>query len=287
MADTVEMQDIRGMDVDKVAKGFAERQYVFKKDCQVSSMKGDSIVWFSKTAGTLSATAPSKTSNISPLSRPAFLEPSWTRHTSYPQKHFVEGFISMEDIKSADLDVLATTIRDLTRVITRDEDAHIWDVMTESQSPSEIQSYSITNEWDDYSNANVVLDLMSVKKMISDYDYEPEGASLYLSPTDYKNLVTWLISEKGSSIPEFSSEKIKSGVVMNLLGLNVKVSNNVTNDYALVVVPKRATTYKEFTRITAKVVKEEGIGSRIRVWSSGVAYNTDPKAIVLLTNTQS
>ena len=36
MADTVEMQDIRGLDIDKLAKGFAERQYVFKGDMDVS-----------------------------------------------------------------------------------------------------------------------------------------------------------------------------------------------------------------------------------------------------------
>jgi hypothetical protein len=291
MADTVEMQDIRGLDIDRLAKGFAEESYVFKSDCQVSSMGGDSIRWFQKTAGTLTATTPSATKNVSPLSKPATLEVSWTRNTSYPKKYFVEGFISMEDINSAELDVLATTIRDLTKVIVRDVDSDIWDVMSESQSPSNIQTFATTavggDQWDaaDYA-ADIVKDLMRAKRMIKDYNYNPEGASLYLNPTDYESLVNWLISGKGSSIPGFSSEKVKSGVVMQILGLNVKVSNNVTDDYALVIVPKRATTFKQASATTSRVVKEEGIGSRIRVWESGIAYNTDPKAIVLITDTQ-
>ena len=291
MADTVEMQDIRGLDIDRLAKGFAEEQYIFKADCQVSSMSGDSIRWFQKTAGTLEATSPSATKNVSPLSKPATLEVSWTRNTSYIKKYFVEGFISMEDINTAELDVLATTVRDLTRVIVRDVDSDIWDVMTESQSPSLIQTFATTavggDQWDaaNYA-ADIIADLMNAKRLIWAQNYDPEGASLYVSPKDYTSIVNWLISGKGSSIPGFSSEKIKSGVVMNLLGLNVKVSTNVTADYALVIVPKKATTFKQGQGTTARVVKDEGIGSRVRVWESGIAYNTDPKAIVLISDTQ-
>jgi len=291
MADTVEMQDIRGLDIDRLAKGFAEESYVFKKDCQVSKMSGDSIRWFQKTAGTLSATAPSATANVSPLSNPTTLEVSWTRNTSYIRKYFVEGFISMEDAKTAELDVLATTVRDLTRVIVRDVDAHIWDVMTESRSPSNIQTFATTavggDQWDAAAYAaDIVKDLMNAKRLIWAQSYDPEGASLYVSPKDYTSIVNWLISGKGSSIPGFSSEKIQNGTVLSLLGLNIKVSNNVTADYALVVVPKKATTFKQGDSTTARVVEEVGIGKKIRVWESGVAYNTDPKAIVLITDTQ-
>jgi len=289
MGNTVEMQDIRGLDIDKLAKGFAEETYVFKADCQVSKMSGDSVRWFQKTAGTLTATAPSTITDVSPLSTPATLGVSWTRNTSYKKKFFVEGFISMEDIEDADVGALATTIRDLTISVTSAVDAHIWDIMSESQSPSDIQSFATTavggDQWDALNYAaDIIKDLMRAKRMIKAYRYNPEGASLYLDPVGYESLVNWLISGKGSSIPGFSSEKIKSGTVMSILGLNVKVSNNVTTDYALVVVPKRATTYKERHGVTAKVIKDEMIGSNIRVMASGIAFNTDPKAIVLITD---
>lgn len=292
MADTVEMQDIRARDLDRIAKGFAEESYVFKSDCTVAPMNGDSIVWYQKTAGTLSQSAPSVTKNVSPLSVPATLEVSWTRNTSYPKKYFVEGFISMEDIKSTDLNVLATTIRDLTLHIVSQVDGDIWDVMTESQSPVNIQTFATTavggDQWDaaDYA-ADIVADLMNAKRLIWAQNYNPEGASLYVSPKDYTSIVNWLISGKGSNIPGFSSEKIKSGVVMQLLGLNVKVSNNVTDDYALVIVPKRATTFRQQFNTTVETMKDPGMGTKVRVYEHGVAYNTDPKAIVLITDTQS
>lgn len=290
MADTVEMQDIRGLDIDKVAKGFAEEDYIFKGDCQVSSMSGDSIRWYQKTAGGLTAVAPSATKNVSPLTTPTTLEVEWTRNTSYIKKYMVEGFISKEDIKMADLDVLATSVRDLTRAIVRDVDADIWDIMTESQSPTNVQTFATTavggDQWDAPSGQDIVADLMRAKRLIWQENYNPEGASLYVSPTDYESIVNWLISTKGSSIPNFSSEKIKSGVVGSLMGLNIKVSNNVTADFALVIVPKRACTFKQGDSTTARVIEEPGIGSKIRVWESGIAYMTDPKAAVVISDTQ-
>jgi hypothetical protein len=293
MGDTVEMQDIRGLDIDKLAKGFAEEAYIFKNDCQITTMTGDSVRWYQKTAGTLTATTPSATKNVSPLSRPATLEVSWTRNTSYVKKYFVEGFISMEDIKTADLDVLATTVRDLTRVITRDVDQDIYYVMSENYPvaqalPTTILTVVTNAPWDtaSFTGVDIVEDLMDAKQKIWAQSYNPEGASLYLSPTDYKQMVVWLISNKGSSIPGFSSEKISSGVVMQILGLNVKVSNNVSASGALVIVPKQATTFRQGDNTTARVIEEPGIGSKIRVWESGIAYNTDPKSICLIVNTQ-
>ena len=65
------------------------------------------------------------------------------------------------------------------------------------------------------------------------------------------------------------------------------MSNNVTADYAAVVIPQRATTFKQQIPITAKIVDDAGVGKKIRIYEHGIAYNTDPKAIVLITDTQS
>lgn len=288
-ADRVEEQDIRGLDIDKLAKGFADEAFIFKTDCQVSSMSGDSIRWFQKTAGVLEATSPSATKNVSPLSAPEQLEVSWTRTTSYPKKYFVEGFISMEDIKTAELDVLATTIRDLTRVIVRDVDADIWDVMTESQSPSTINFFATTavggDQWDAASYAaKIILDLLHAKRLIKDNNYDAEGASCYMTPQCEEIVMDWLIGGKGSSIPGHSSDQVTKGTIMNIVGLNFKTSTNVTDDYVLVIVPQKACTFKQSMAITAKTIKEEGIGTKIRVWESGIAYLTDPKAACLITD---
>ena len=48
MADTRGMQDIFGLDIDKLAKGFGKSIYNFLEECQVRKMKGDSVRWFQK-----------------------------------------------------------------------------------------------------------------------------------------------------------------------------------------------------------------------------------------------
>jgi len=288
MADTVEQADIRGLDIDKLAKGFADAEYVFKADCQVSSMSGDSIRWYRKTAGGLSATAPQNI-EVSPLSTPANLEVSWTRFTSYPKKYMAEGFISQEDIQSADLDVLATSIRDITRAVVSKVDAAIWDVMTESQSPSDIQTFATTavggDQWDAASYAaDIVKDLEHAKRLIRDQNYDTSNLVCYMDPEAMEAVVSWLISGKGSSIPGFSSEKIRTGVVMELLGIRFKISTNATRDYALVLIPQRACTFKQYKSTTAHTIVEPGIGTKVRIEESGVAYLTDPNAVVLITD---
>ena len=289
MADTRGMQDIFGLDIDRLAKGFGDQMYTFLAECQVRKMKGDSVRWFSKTAGTLSATTPSVTSNVAPGARPTTLEVSWTRTTSYKKTFFVEGFLDDEDIDDAEIDTFSTTVRDLTEVIVRDRDAHVWDVMSDSQSGTNIQTFATTaqggDQWDaaNYA-ADPLVDINYAKKLIKDQGYNPEGATLLLDTVGYASLINWLISGKGSSIPGFSSEKVKTGIVLNILGVNIKVSLNVTTDYAVLIVPKRAVTYSESKGVTATTDVNSQIGRNIRIKASGIAYRTDPQAIVLISD---
>ncbi len=291
MADSRGMQDIFGLDIDKLAKGYGEQKYNFLDECFKRIMKGDSIRWFSKTAGTLTTIDPSAIKNVSPGSRPDTLEVSWTRTTSYKKKYFVEGFLDEEDITDAEIDTFNTTIQDLTEAIVSARDKDIWNVISENQTPSATQTFATTSvggdQWDAASAAaDIIKDLSRAKKMIQDEGYDPNGATLLLNTTDYESIVTWLIGGKGSSIPGFSSDKIKTGIVMQLLNLNVKVSTNVTDDIAIVIVPKKAVTYAESQGISAATTLDVGIGRNIRVWASGISYRTDPLAIVQITDTQ-
>ena len=284
--DSVEQQSIRGLDIDKTVKGFALIDYTFKNECTVSTTSADSIRWYQETSTDLTATSPQQVANISPLSTFPTLEPTWTRQTSYMRKYAAEGFISMEDIKSADIDVIARTLLRLTRAVTKQVDTRIYAVITEGVtagvSPTNVQIADIAQYWDT-SSGSVVADLAGAKKLIYDYGYNPEGASLILHPTEYKLLIQWLIDYKGSSIPGFSSEKVRTGTVMNLMGLNVKVSPNATTDYAVVSVPQQGCSWKTYSGITSRAIDEPGIGTRLRVWEMGEAILTDPKCVVILS----
>ena len=111
---TVETTNIRGLDIDKMIKGFALTEYIFKNLVSTSTTNGDSVRWYQETAADLTLTAPSYLETDA-LSRFDQAEVTWTRNTSYPKKYAIEGTISREDIKSADIDVLARTILRLTR----------------------------------------------------------------------------------------------------------------------------------------------------------------------------
>lgn len=292
MADTIEMQDIRGLDIDKTVKGFALVSYIFKNDCTISDMSGDSVRWYQETAADPDTTTDAAIGNISRLSEFINLEHSWTRNTSYPRKYGAKVKISMEDIKSADIDVLARQLLRLTRAVAREVDERIYSVMTDGYPTAQAVSTSInsvatTAPWDTaaFAGVNIVEDIMDAKQQIWEDNYDPEGASLYLSPKDYKNVVTYLITS-GQQIPAFASDKITTGRVLQLLGLNVKVSNNVTASGAAIVIPQAACTWKTFNAITSRVIEDPGIGTEIRVWESGEALLTDPKAVCLIYNTQ-
>jgi hypothetical protein len=280
MVDTVEQQNIRGLDIDKTVKGFALTEYVFKNYLTKASTAADSIRWYQETAADLTATSPSSL-EVSPLSQFPTLEASWTRNTSYVRKYAAEGFISMEDMKSADVDVVARELLRLTRAVTKKVDGRIWNVITEDRTAQANINKLNSTGW--AGAADIISELLQAKRLIYENDYNPEGAMLFINPVTNQNMLKYLISTKGSSIPNFSSNKVNSGVVMNLLGLNVVVSNNVTASGAVVMIPEKAATWKTFTDTTSVAIEERGIGTKYRVWEMGEAILTDPKAVCYLS----
>src|SRR3990167_2303647 len=289
MADQSAQADVRGLFVDKLVKGFADEENVFKQFCTVTSTSAREIRWFQKTAGFLdsvdtTAITASQIANTSSKSRPVVVERSWTRNTSYVRKYFVESpWISIEDINDTEVSILATNIRDLVRAVERQVDARIYTVI--STGTGVLTGAAIADGWDDTATGNPILDLLTAKQQIRANGYNPEGAVLAINSIEHKNLLNFLISVKGSSIPAFASNKVMDGTVQEVVGLRVVVSENATTDEALVFVPQRACTWMNFMDITSVVVDDPGIGKKIRVWEEGEALLTDPKAAYLITDT--
>ena len=287
MVDSSGQAEIRGIDIDKLAKGFADEENQFKRICTVTSTAAREIRWYQKTAGFLDSTdttgiTASQIANVSHGARPVVVEQSWTRNTSYVRKYFVESpTISEEDIKDSDLDLIATNVRDLVRAVERQVDKRIYDVLTAGVA----NSTASVAAWDAASGQDPIKDIMVAKKDIRIDGYDPEGAFLLLRPKDHESLITWLISTKGSSIPSFASARVGDGVVMEILGCKVLVSQNVDADEAILVVGQRAMTWKSFVPITSAVINDPGIGRKIRVWEEGEAIMTDTNAAAKITNT--
>ena len=292
-------QYIRGIDIDKLAKGFADEENLLKNFVTNTTTSAREIRWYQKTAGFLDSVSTSGMTkslieNVAERSRPTVVEQSWSRKTSYVKKYFVESpTISMEDIKDSDIDILATNVRDLVRAVARKVDLRIYSVLTEADAatptipnPTTVNTAAATGTgWDDATNGNPIKDILVGKRKIRQASYSPEGAVLYINPLEHEYLLDYLINVKGSSIPAFSSEKVRSGVVMEILGCNLVVSENATTDYAVMWVPDRAATWKSFVPIQSVVMDEPGIGKKIRVWEEGECILTDPLAVHVITDT--
>jgi hypothetical protein len=293
MADSSGQAEIRGIDINKIATAFAEEDNIFKKFVTVTPTSAREIRWYQKTAGFLDSTdttgiTASQIENTDFKALPVVVEQSWTRMTSYVRKYFVESpLIPEEDIRDTDIDILATNIHDLTRAVARRVDARIFSIMSQNGLATSINSVTMgiatesSGAWNT-TTANPINDIMLAKQKIRSYGYNPEGGVLFLNSITHKNLLTWLISTKGSSIPAFASEKMGTGVVHELLGVRVVVSENVTSNFGCLYA-NGGVRWKQFVPLTARTIEEVGIGTKIRVWEEGEALLENPRAICLLS----
>ncbi len=288
MADQAAQADIRGMDIEKAIKGFADEENVLKQYLNVTSTKNREIRWFQKTAGFLDSTdttgiTASQIANTSSKSRPVVVGPSFTRNTSYVRKYMVESeWLSDEDVRDTDVDLLATTIRDLVRAVARQVDARIY---TELSTGTGVQTGASTQDgWDDTATGNPILDLATIRQAFRAYGYKPEGAILAMNSIEEKNLINYLISVKGSSIPSFASMKVATAEVTEIMGFKVIVADHYTTDQVLAFVPNCA-TWKTFSPLQSAIIIEPLIGKKVRISEEGEILLTDPKACYLLTDT--
>jgi len=288
MADTNAMADIRGLNISKLARGFADELLVMKKLVNVTKTKNREIRWYKKTAGFLdsvdtSGITASQIANTSFKARPFVVEQSWTRTSSYVKKFMVESpLISLEDIKDSDVNILATNVRDLVRAVGYQVDISIYDAITDD---SDRQTGASTQDgWDDTATGNPILDLLTMAQAIRSYGYDPKGAVVLMNSIEHKHLINYLISVKGSSVPYTASKLVESGVLMELLGFKIVVSEIATTD-EVTMFTKDACTWYQFEPIQTAIIDEPGIGKKVRVWEEGIAVVTDPKAIYKLTDT--
>ena len=292
MADTHSEADIRGIDVQKFVTGFADEDVVLKQFCRQAKANAREIRWFQKTAGYVSpATTTAITGNLLANTAAGAVAPtanqSWTRNTSYVRKYFVESeLITIEDEADSDVDVLMTTVRDLLIGVASQVDVRIYNVGTESLSPSSILSGAATADgWDDKSTGNPILDLLTAMQQIRANRYNPVGGIAYMNSIEHKNFMDYIISVKGSSIPAHSSDQVKTWKVMDVLDLQFVVSENATTDYVWVFLPNKTVAWKQFMPLKAEVEYYAGKGKKVFVWEEGEALLEHPKSSYLITDT--
>jgi len=284
MAETGQ-NDIRGIDILKTAVGFADEENIFKRFLTVVPTSAREIRWYQKTAGFVdtsdtSGITASFIANTAYGAQFAITRQSWTRTTTYVRKYATESeLISDEDIRDSDPDVWPTTIRDLVRAVENQVDIRIYGQLSGSFA---LSGNAAGTGWGDATNGNPIQDLLSGSRLIRNQRYSINNLVVIMNPLEYQKLMTYLIITKGSSIPAFSSELAKDGVLMRLLNNDIVVSANADQNTIIQFVPQRVGKWHNFTPISTAIIDDPGIGKKIRVWEEGEITVTDINAGVAI-----
>lgn len=294
MADQSGQAEIRGLNVEKAVKGFAEQAFVVKNYVQVVTTGSREVRWYREgvsfdnlldSQDTSGITA-SRIANAADGALPVVAEQSWTRQTSYVQKYFVESpLLSDEDLKDADIGLFARNLRGLVRAVANQVDKNIYDTLTESQSPSDILSTAAAGTgWDDLTSGDPISDLMTARQKISAQHYDLTGAVVMMNSIEYKHLVNFLI-RKGAQFPNTGDKSVMNGEVGSVAGLRVVVTEAAVTDSVVTFLPNASATWMSFSGMEQHMVDDPGIGKKIRVVERGVCLLTDPKSVHLTTDT--
>lgn len=289
MAVSVGQTDIRAENVSKAVDGFALLSYRFKGLCKIDKSSAWKESYFQETAADLTGGSGSAVKGIPRLANFPYGEVTHTKKSAINLKHGMDGLVSWEDFAMNDIDSMSRTLLRIARAVTKSVDDEIWDVISESQTPSLINSVTIAagNEWDSLTlgNQNPIQNILDCQKEIATDNYDAyTNAFLLLSPKDYANLMGNASVRNAAEF--FTADVTRNGRVGKLAGATLIVSNNVTADYALYIIGKEACTWKTVSALKTDVKVNAGISLRVRSWEVGVPQLKNPEACCLLINTQ-
>lgn len=279
--------DPRTIIYEKVVKGFALASYKFKQAVSVVSAGGAwKSYFYRETAAALTAQSGNAIKGIPRGAEFPQASVSWEKVQSVIEKYGLEDNIPFEDLISNDIDVRDRTLMRIAEGVAKAVDAEIWAQLTENRTPVNIQNITVTEgyEWDTASAA-IIDNLLQAKQKISEYNYDTSNLMCFVSPKDYRSIMNYL-AEKGAQFPTIGADVANNGSKGRLAGIDLIESVNVTASYAVVVVPKRCATWRELVPLST-ITKEDPYKSlTVRSVEIGVTQVTDPKAIVLISNTQ-
>lgn len=298
MADTTGQADIRGLDVNKLATGFAEEfPSPLRSIIRASTTSAREIRWWKKTAGFIDTTdtsgmTASRIGYQAEGSIPEVISQAMTKQTSYVKIFKANSqAISEEDKKDSDPDIYGAHIRDIVRAIQRQVEQRIYDVVGEA-STSGIPSPTNTNTaaaagtgWDDTTNGDPIGDINKGIENIKGNSYDLSSLYICMNQAEERHLVNYIVNVKGSSIPITSSDQVTKMKVLDIRGAKVIVSPLFTTDYVLMLTPEAA-VWKSFMPLKTNEVYDEVTGSyKIVCKESGECLLENPKAVHWITDT--
>lgn len=298
MADTTGQADIRGIDINKLATGFAEEfPSPLRSLIRAATTSAREIRWWQKTAGFIDSTdtstmTASRIGYQAELSVPEVISQTMTRQTSYVKIFKANSqAISEEDKKDSDPDIYGAHVRDIVRAIQRQVEQRIYDVVGEcttsgTPNPSTVPTAVATADgWNDVATGDPIADINAGIESLKLYSYDTSNIYICMNQAEEKHLVNYIINVKGSSIPIAASDQVTKQRVLEIRGCKILVSPLFTTDYVLMLTPAMA-VWKSFMPLRTNEVFDEITGSyKIVAKESGECLLENPNAGYWITDT--
>ena len=275
--------DIKGENIERAVKGFANKLFKLKQILLVQSSNKWTETYYRETSAPLTGGTGQAIQEVARGARFPHVDPTWTKVQTRNIKFAAEGIVFLEDKLTDAIDVQARSIFRVAEAIANAEDLYIYTQLTAEGSTSGV--VAAADNWDSATVANrdPIGDILIGEgaMMANNYDVLQNGF-LLLRPVDYASL---LRNSKVINNPSFkTADVVSNGVVGKIAGLKIIVSNSVSADEAMIVMGQRAATWKQVVPLTSAVVEDKGIKFTIRSWSIAHIQITDPQALYTITN---
>ena len=287
MADTWREADLRKEYIDSAVKAVAADLAKLKTLCTIDSSDAWTESYFQETnddstgGGTYSAIG-----GIPQMAPFPFVQVTETKVSSVVLKYGDESIISLEMQQAATIPMLQRHILRMGRKINWQIDVAINAALSAGYG----NTFAITagNEWDSATVANrdPIFDVLYGINMLraDGVDALNGNGFLVLNGTDYTNVVS---NTKVLNHPTFKSVSVvENGVVNELCGLKILLSEGVTADQAYIVVKGEALVWKQAQALQVVTIDDPGKSTLIRAWERGCVQVHAPNAICKITNTR-
>lgn len=283
---TTGQTELRKEYIDGAVKAVALAEYKLKTLCTIDSSNAWIETYYRENNSELTGSTGSSTKGIPRLAPFPYNEVTETKVQSYILKYGMEGVISYEDATKNNIPMIQRTLLRIGRAVTYAIDVEIEAQMSANAGNS--VTISAGYEWNSATIAqrDPVKDILdAIQTMRADNLNALNGNGyLVLNGNSYTDLVG---NSKIVNSPTFkSADVVTNGVVGQICGLKIMVTEAVTADTAYVVIAQEAMTWKEAHALQVLQIEDPGIKTTIRAYEMGVCQITAPNAICKISNTR-
>lgn len=272
--------------IDRAVKAVALMEYKLKTLCTIDSSSAYTESYYRETNTDPTGGTGSPVRGIPRGADFPFGLVSWTKVSALIQKYGMEGQITYEDQIQGNVPMIQRTILRIGRAVALAIDTQIEALI--GASFGNTLAITAGSEWNSATIANrdPVKDILDAIQLMRADNLDPLNGNGYLlvNGTDYTNIIS---NSKILNNPTFkTAANVENGVVGEICGLKIMVSEVVTADAAYVVIAKEALTWKQQTALQVIQIQNEGISTTIRAFELGAPLLVSPNAVCKITNTR-